>query len=251
MNTRPALHPRISPRRDLVLAAILLAIAVSLAAPASPASAFSLTTCTLSLTSKVPNGAVLDTAFGGGSDATQTDPFVADWNGEVGWQGSSGFNGFKNNAWHVDVFMFPTSLRGGDANEDATRLGDGAVSAGEASFFRLTGLYYISGEFSGDAGSCEGGGWILLQGLPFVTIPFWIALVITVVGLVLLVVGYRRAWGLAIAGGVLSGIGLAFLLMMFAVMPFGAWTPYGTLATLLLVGLLVALLAARRRPRPL
>jgi hypothetical protein len=223
----------------------------SLALRPSAAQAFPLTTCTLSLTSTDANGDALDTAFQGGADATQSDPFFVDWNGSVHWQGTSGSFAFRNNSWHVEIFMLPTTLHGGDANPDATRDGSGVISTGGAGFFRLTGLYYISGAYSGDRGTCVGSGWVRLQGIPFVTLPFWLAVIGLAAGVALLAIGYRRAWVVAIPGGLLAGLGLAFVLIMLGFLPFGAWTPYAILVTLLLVGALCALLGVRRRPRPL
>lgn len=234
----------------LLLAAAGLSIVVAAARPATTA-AFALTTCTLSLTSTNAEGQALDTAFQGGADATESDPFIADWNGEVRWSGTSGPTAFQHNAWHVEIYLLPTTLRGGDANGDFTRDGHGVVSVGGASFFRLTGLYYVSGEFSGDRGRCTGSGWVRLEGYPFVTIPFWLTVAVLAFGVVLLTTAYRRPWALAIPGGLLTGIGLAFVLIMFGVVPFGPWTPYGVVLAFVVVGVLVALLAARRRPRPL
>jgi hypothetical protein len=251
MGPAPRRHNARSLLWTLAPLAAALALSAVTAAHPSGANAFSLTTCTLSLTSTDADGNALDTAFEGGADATESDPFFADWDGEVRWRGTSGPTAFRNNTWHIEIYMLPTTLRGGDAYADGTREGTGAISSGGASFFRLTGLYYISGEFAGDGGRCTGGGWVRLEGFPPVTIPFWIAVGVLAFGVVLLTAAYRRAWGLAIPGALLAGLGLAFVLIMFGIVPFGAWTPLGVLLALVLTGILVAVLAARRRPRPL
>lgn len=248
---RPA--PRRLGHRHMSRAAFLIPLLVlgALAVVPTGVAAFPLTTCTLALTSTTADGQVLDSAFNGGADSTQSDPFFADWNGVVRWRGTSGPSAFRDNSWHVEIFMVPTTLRGGDANQDGTRQGNGVISAGNAGFFRLTGLYYISGEFSGDGGRCTASGWVRLEGFPLVTLPFWIAVAVLVIGIVLLTTGYRRAWGLAIPAGFIAGLGLSFVVIMFGILPFGAWTPYGVVLAMLLVGVLVALLAAHGRPRPL
>lgn len=141
--------------------------------------------CTLDLSSTDASGAALDTA-GNGQGGTQDDPFIVDWDGTVSWNGSSGSTVFKNHSWHVDVFNIPTPLRGGDANEDGTTSANGSTGVSENAPFQFTGLYFVSGGISGDDGArCDGSAWLKLNGNPLTTIPFWIAVVIALIGLLL------------------------------------------------------------------
>jgi hypothetical protein len=237
---------RPAPRRPWLA---LLALIVPLLLP-SGAAAFPLTTCTLTVTSTDATGKTIATATAGADDSTMTNPLLVDWDGTVTWQGTSGANALKNNSWHVDVFMVPTPLRGGDANDKANKVGNGTTSVRANAPFQFTGLYYVSGEFTGDGGSCAGSGWFKLTGNPASTIPFWIAAVIGLLGLVLLALGLRGAWGWAVLGGLLTGLGLAAVLAMLAVMPIGAWTPLAALGLFVVVGLAVAIFAPKPAPPP-
>jgi hypothetical protein len=237
---------RPAPRRSWLT---LLSLVIPLVLPAS-AGAFPLTTCTLSVTSTDASGKTIATATGGGNDSTETNPLLVDWDGTVTWRGTSGDNALKNNSWHVDVFMIPTPLRGGDANDKRNKVGEGTTSVRANAPFQFTGLYYVSGEFKGDGGSCVGSGWFKLTGNPVSTIPFWIAVVIALLGLILLALGLRGAWGWAVLGGLLTGLGLAAVLAMLAVLPIGAWTPLAALGLFVVVGLAIAVLAPKPAPPP-
>jgi hypothetical protein len=153
---------------------------------AAPAAAFELTNCTLSLTSMDADGAVLDTAQGPGIGATSDDPFEVDWDGTVHYVGTSGAIVLRDHSWHIDVFMIPTPLRGGDPNTGGDTDGEDTVGVGENAPFQLVGLFYVSGEIVGTDGSCAGNGWFKIDGNPLTTIPFWAAVVIALLGAVLL-----------------------------------------------------------------
>ena len=232
---------RPAPRR-LWLA--LLVLTLPLILPAS-VGAFPLTTCTLTLTSTDANGKTIATATGGADDATETNPFLVDWDGTVTWRGTSGATAVKNNSWHVDVFMVPTPLRGGDANDKSNKVGTGTTSVRANAPFQFTGLYYVSGEFRGEGAACVGSGWLKLTGNPVSTIPFWIAVVLGLLGLLLLALGLRGSWGWAVLGGIFTGLGLAAVLAMLAVLPIGPWTPLAALGLFVLVGLAVAVFAPK------
>jgi hypothetical protein len=235
---------RPAPRR---LWLVLLLLTLPLVLPAG-VGAFPLTTCTLTVTSTDASGKTIATATGGGDDSTQANPLLVDWDGTVTWHGTSGDDAIKNNTWHVDVFMVPTPLRGGDANDKGNKVGDGTTSVGGNAPFQFTGLYYVSGEFRGDGGSCVGSGWFRLTGNPVSTVPFWLAVVIALLGLALLALGLRGSWGWAVLGGLLTGLGLAAVLAMLAVMPIGAWTPLAALGLFVVVGLAIAIFAPKPAP---
>jgi len=235
---------RPAPRRLWLALPALFAL---LLVPAS-AGAFPLTTCTLTVTSTDASGKTIATATAGTDDATQTNPLLVDWDGTVTWHGTSGDNAIKNNSWHVDVFMVPTPLRGGDSNDKGNKVGDGTTSIRGNAPFQFTGLYYVSGEFRGDGGSCVGSGWFKLTGNPASTIPFWIAVVLGLLGLALLALGLRGSWGWAVLGGLLTGLGLAAVLAMLAVLPIGPWTPIAALGLFVVVGLAIAVFAPKPTP---
>jgi len=235
----------------VLLAPLALVLAVTASLAESPrARAFPLgSDCVLAAISFRSDGNLLDSVVSGADDSSQTNPFQVDWAGQVHWVGRTTAT-ITNNSWHVDVFMLPTPLRGGDANSRSNKIGDGDIEVGTNLPFRFTGLYYVSGEFSGTGGSCAGSGWVRMIGNPLASVPFWIAVLVALVGLISLVVALRTAgWGWALLGGVLAGVGLAVVFISLAVVPLGQWTPLGTLGAFTLIGVLVALTAARSAPR--
>jgi hypothetical protein len=219
--------------------ALIALPALILLVPAS-ASAFPLTNCTLNLTSLDASGAPIDTAAAGADDSTQANPFEVDWDGRVAWAGTMGSQVIKNHHWSVSVFNIPTPLSGGDPNEGGDTDGDGTVEVGENLPFEMTGLFFVSGQISGEGGSCEGSGWMKLNGDPVGTIPFWVFLVLIVLGLLMMFMGWRGAAAWAIIGGLIFGVGAALGLIIFAVMLVGSWTPLAAIGLGLMIGLVVA-----------
>jgi len=220
------------------LASIALPVLILLI-PAS-AAAFPLTNCTLHLDSVHANGDIFATADNGDGFATQADPFLVDWDGTVKWTGTMGTLVIKDHHWSVSVFNLPTPQRGGDANEDGDTDGNGTVQVSDTLPFKVTGLFYVSGQISGTGGSCEGSGWVKLIGDPIGTIPFFLGLALILLGLLGLWAGYRRAWGWAVVGGLFLGLGAAMTLIIFGVMLIGSWTPLAALAIGLALGIVVA-----------
>lgn len=226
--------------------AFLAVLAMTLMIPGS-AGAFPLTNCSLELTSLDAEGVVLDSAAGGASDASQTDPFIVDWEGTVVWNGTTGEQVIKNNSWHVDVFGVPTPLRGGSPNDEDDTNGDGTVDVSANLPFRFAGLFFVSGELSGEGGSCAGSGWMKIAGDPVGTVPFFLALALVVLGAILIAVGARGGWLPALVGGLLFGVGVAMLLVGFSTLPIGSLTVAGSVALGLLIGALAAGLGRSRR----
>jgi len=165
---------------------VIAAIALAALAHAPAVAAFELNGgCTLDLASTDASGAALDTAANG-RGGTQEDPFIVDWDGTVSWNGSSGDTVFKNHSWQVYVFNIPTPLRGGDDNDEGTTTSSGSTGVSANAPFQFTGLYFVSGNITGDGGArCDGSAWLKLNGNPLTTIPFWIAIVLVLIGLLL------------------------------------------------------------------
>jgi hypothetical protein len=231
-------------RRSLTIAALL---AVSLLpALAAPVAAFPLSTCTLSIESTDGSGAPLDTAESGAPDSTASDPFKVDWDGQVGYTGSTSVV-IKDYTYQVSVFGVPTPIRGGDANDDETTDGDGSVSVSANAPFRVVGLYYVSGTYKGAGGDCAGSGWFQLLGSPVGTVPWIAGVVLTVLGVLGLVAGARGHLVTSIAGGVVLGLGLAVLLISHSVMPLAENTPLAALVGAVLVGIAVGIAGRRGR----
>ncbi|MEX2011906.1 MAG: hypothetical protein WEF51_06705 [Chloroflexota bacterium] len=224
-------------------AAVVLTASLLLAATA-PVSAFPLSLCQLSLTSKDASGAPLDTAQSGANDATQSDPFLVDWDGTVDYTGMT-TNVIKNYSYQVFVLGIPTPLRGGDTNDDEDVDGGGTVGVSANAPFRVTGLFKVSGGYSGEGGSCGGSGWFKLIGDPTGTVPFWLGLILIAVGTLLEVRGLRGHKISAVTGGLLIGVGAGIMLVIYSAMLLGEYTPWAAIALGLVLGILIALIGRR------
>lgn len=226
-------------RRAAVLALPVLVLAMLL--PLS-VSGFPMTDCTLNLTSLDADGNQLGSAVGDSNDSTMADPFEVDWDGTVEWTGTTGSQVIKDSKWSVSIFNIPTPLSGTEANEEGTNDGDGTVDVGPNLPLRMTGLFFVSGSMTGDGGSCSGSGWMRLVGDPLGSILFWIGLVLIVLGLLALWRGYLRSSIVAAFGGLLLGLGAAAMLVTYAAMPAGEWTPLAAFAGGLVIGTVVAVM---------
>lgn len=229
-------------RRSLVGAVVLAAVAILMVV--GPAAAFPLTDCSLEATALRADGSTIGSVTGGAPDATQEDPFLVDWDGTISYSGGSQI-AMKNNSWAIAVFGIPTPLQGGDDNPEDDRDGTGSVGVGENAPFRITGLYFVSGSLTGSGGTCAGSGWLKLTGDPIGTLPFFAALLVTLLGVGMLARGSRGHTVTSIVGGVLAGLGVGVMLVLFSTLPFGSPTPIVTLLLGLLTGVVIALIARR------
>jgi len=230
-------------------AAVLLTASLLLAATA-PVAAFPLSLCQLSLTSKDANGATLDTAQSGANDATQSDPFLVDWFGTVDYTGTT-TNVIKNYSYQVFVLGIPTPLRGADTNDGEDVDGGGTVGVATNAPFRVTGLFKVSGGYSGEGGSCAGDGWFKLIGDPTGTVPFWLGLILIALGTLLEIRGLRGHKASAVIGGLLIGLGAAIMLVIYSAMLLAEYTPWAAIGLGLVLGILIALIGRRSGRREL
>lgn len=231
-------------RRSVLAAALPAALIIGAILPVTVA-AFPLTTCTMDLVSTDGSGAPIDTATGGAVDATQDDPFVVDWDGQVGYVGST-VQVIKDYTYGIAVFGVPTPLQGGDPNTDEDTEGEGAVGIAANSPFRVAGLYHVTGTYSGEGGTCTGSGWFLLRGDPIGTVPWIVGLVLAVLGGLGLVAGLRGRTLTAIVGGVLAGLGVDLLLISHAILPLAELTPLVVLLVGVVLGIVLGLLGRGR-----
>jgi hypothetical protein len=231
--------------RRSVLGAVMPAALLLLLLPGS-ASAFPLTTCSLELESLGAGGATIDTASSGAADSTQADPFEVEWEGSVAYDGTTNVV-IKNYTYSISVFNVPTPLQGGGTNDDENTDGNGTVSVAANSPFRAAGLYYVSGTYTGEGGTCTGSGWFRLLGDPVGTVPWIAGLVLAVLGLLGYIGGLRGSLVLSLIGGLLLGLGADLLLISYAVLPLAELTPLVVLLGAIVVGILLWLIASRGR----
>ena len=140
--------------RRAVVRAVMAAVLIMLVLAPSQAAAFPLTTCQLALQSTDANNVAIDTAAGGAPDSTAADPFKVDWEGSVSYKGTTTVV-IKNYTYGIAVFGVPTPLQGGGTNDAENTEGDGTVGVAANSTlpFKITGLYYVSGRYSGEGGT--------------------------------------------------------------------------------------------------
>lgn len=229
--------------RRSMLRAVLPAALLLLFVPGT-AQAFPLTTCSLELLSNDGSGAALDTASSGAADSTQENPFDVDWEGTVVWDGSTNVV-IKNYTYSISVFNVSTPLQGGGTNDDENTQGDGTVSVAANSPFRAAGLYFVSGTYSGEGGSCAGSGWFRLLGDPVGTVPWIGGLVLLVLGLIGFAMGIRGSLLLGLLGGLLFGAGADLMLVSYAVLPLAENTPIIVLLASIVVGAVLGFIGSR------
>lgn len=229
-------------RRSLAIAALLAACLLPVLA--GPVAAFPLSTCTLSIESTDASGASLDTAQSGAPDSTVSDPFKVEWEGSVGYTGSTTVV-IKDYTYQVSVFGVPTPIRGGDANDDENTDGDGSVSVSANSPFRVAGLYFVSGSYKGAGGECAGSGWFQLLGSPVGTVPWIAGVLLTVLGALGLVAGARGNTITSVVGGIALGLGVAILLISHSFMPLAENTPLAALVVAVIAGVVIGILGRR------
>jgi hypothetical protein len=177
-------------RRSLTVAAAVALLGVVFSAPA--AAAFELSDCNLLLQSFDADAQPLDTAIGddaGGEGGTREDPFLVDYEGTVRYQGDTGEQVITDHSWSIELFLIPTPLRGSDPNEAQESTREGEIDVSASLPVRVSGLYFVSGRIAGEGGSCDGRLWLRVLSEPAetaTTIPFWIALAIVALGLLVL-----------------------------------------------------------------
>lgn len=167
--------------RRLIIVCALLVVGL---ASASPAAAFELTGCQLSLQSSDDSGALISRASGPGAAGTLADPFLVHPLGTIHYDGRTEAV-ITDHTWHVDVYGIPI-LTGGHDNAGGGTQGSGDVSVAQYSADRLAGLYYVSGALVGTGGSCTGSGWVKLTTDPVGSLPWLIGLVLVALGLLTL-----------------------------------------------------------------
>lgn len=206
----------------------------------SAAAAFPLSNCTIQLTSVDASGGTVDTAASGDGSASQSDPFIVDWDGSIKWTGSTSVS-LKDNRFQISVFGIPTPLGGTNDNGEDNRTGSGTVGVSANAPFRITGLYYVSGTITGSGGSCEGSGVFKLAGDPLGTVPFVAGLALLVVGGLLLAAAFGGSLVAGVLGGLVAGLGLAVMLVIYSALLVGQATPLLAIVLLLVVGIVLAL----------
>ena len=230
-------------RRTIAVATGVASLAWFLLIAVPSISAFPLTTCTLSVTSRDASGNVVSTAseaLGG----TRDDPFIVDPKGTVEWSGTTGGSPIADASYHVEIFGVPTPLQGSASGDNPRSSASGVIDLGEILPVDLAGLIYVSGALeSGGAPVCEGSGWIKIAGDPVPTPGFVGGAALALVGLasVLSSVRGRHPFRGAI-GGLLGGAGLALLSGVTGILPLDEQTPLVEVIAAVILGLAIGVI---------
>ncbi len=185
------------------LLAVAGAAALLMALPMTAAHAADATGCSGSADSLAADGSVLSSASAPGAGGTQDDPLVVDPDGTVAWEGSTD-SVITDGTWSVTVMGVPF-LSGSFDNSDGSTSADGVVDVATAPaqvkwVLATSALIPVSGEMSGQGGTCSGSGFIagtgespmgspiFLAGVGFIAVG-GILVVVMVVGTKLVAVG--------------------------------------------------------------
>ena len=128
---------------------------------------------------------------------TSGNPFLVDYDGTVEYAATGPL--MLNHHWEIKVFGIP--VKSGGAPNGSHQTGTvGIAKVSDYLPFKMTGVYYVSGEIHGEGGACSGNGYVKLLGSPVGTLPWIVALGLIVVGLAL---GY---WSLPKAKPTAAGV---------------------------------------------
>jgi hypothetical protein len=177
-------------RRAVAIAAVAGGIVLGFGLGAAPAGAVELEGgCTGSGVSVDGDDQQLDEATAPSNDVgTEDRPFEVDYDGTVEWEGDTPVP-FNDHSWHIDV-MGVEVKSDGDPNGDDETTSDGTEVVEDYLPFKVTGLYYVTGEITSGDGSCSGNMYVELVGSPTGTIPWLAGIVFTGLGVALVVLSY-------------------------------------------------------------
>jgi len=216
------------------------------------------TGCSGAATSFTAGDAEIMTVNAPGPSATQDDPFRVDFDGTVTWSGSTE-QVIQDGSWTVTARPF--SFSGEVTNSSGTTEADGEIVPNDYLPFAIPGLVLVTVDLVGaDGAACSASGWIQFTGNPLASPAGWVALALTLLGalgLLVLVrmvvrtpegpVGQNR-FGRVILGlltGLVLGVGVALLLVMYSVIALGTMTPIYLVGATMLVGAVLGLLPRR------
>ncbi len=243
------------PRRTILstMAALLLAGMAAGAAIGADA-----TGCVGSATSFDSDGTEIQTVTAPGPSATQADPFMVAFDGSVRWEGTTFFTVISNGSWTVTALPF--SFSGEITNAAGQTKANGEISPDAYLPFAIPGLVRVTVDLEGSDGLCTVTGWIQFTGNPLSSPAGWAAIVLTVlggIGLLLALrmlihvpdvpVGQNRSGRviLGVLAGLVLGLGVATLMVMYGVVGLGTMTPVLVVGGTALFGFVLGLLPRR------
>lgn len=127
------------------------------------------------------------------TDTSRSNPFDIDPDGGLSWLASSP-GPITDHEWEIWVVIGGYEYvvaDGGDANGDMTTSNDGDVASvrgyvedlGFRAAAQIQGVYEVGGFIDGEGGSCDGFGFVKIEGGFFGSIASWVALVLGLIAL--------------------------------------------------------------------
>jgi hypothetical protein len=191
-------------QRGLCLIAIVIAC---LALSAAPAGAVNLTGgCQGQGTSfDKDHNQIMAATAPSAEPGTSGNPFLVDYDGTVEYAGTGPL--VLNHHWEIKVFGIPVKS-GGAPNGSHQTATIGVADVSDYLPFKITGVYYVSGEIHGDGGACSGDAYVKLLGSPVGTVPWIVAIGLIVIGVAL---GYASLPKARPSAAGLSGLEAVFV----------------------------------------
>jgi len=168
----------------------------------------------------------------GGGGASSSRALQVDRNGTVRWHGSTS-SVITHHSWWVHVDGFPAKSGGSANNSHSTHAsGEEHVSNYLPSWLGLTGTFYVNGKISGTGGQCTGAMYVKINGDPATGALLWIGIALVLLGgfltfLALPTANRHPVTGLF--GGVLLGLGVIILIVLFGLAAFTSWWPFAVI----------------------
>lgn len=200
--------------------------------------------CQGSGTSFDGNGGLLTVATApSGGGASSSRPLEVDRNGTVRWHGNTS-TVITHHSWWVHVDGFPAKS-GGSANNSHSTHASGVEHVGNylPSWLGLTGTFYVNGQISGTGGKCAGALYVKINGDPATGALLWIGIALVLLGGLLTFLALptaRRHPVTGLFGGLLLGLGVIILIVLFGLAAFTSWWPFAViLGGIIVIGALL------------
>ena len=236
-------------RRILLTVSLTALVAGALYAMAAPAGAQG-TTCSGTGVSFDSDGKRQDEASRGPNQGgTKDNPFdvwadgTVDYTYAIPQQSGEG-------SWDLKIQKTPISF-GNEINEDSSPEGDGKEQLEDhfkpGGVTAIIGLYKVDIKVDRGGEECTVSGWIKVHGSLLTAPIFWVGLILTALGALLGFLAVTGGGGAvrSVLAGLLLGVGIAVLLIVFGVIALGTLTPYIVIVVGLVLGVAWSALSGR------
>lgn len=179
----------------------------------------------------------------GGGGASSSHAMEVNRSGTVQWHGNTS-TVITHHSWWVHVDGFPAKS-GGSANNSHSTHASGVEHVGNylPSWLGLTGTFYVNGQIKGTGGKCVGAMYVKITGDPATGVLLWAGIALVLLGGFLLFLAMptgKRHPITGLFGGLLLGLGVIILIVLFGLAAFTAWWPFAVIfGGLIVIGALL------------